>query len=45
MPDDAQLGEGIADTAAFDDFGNEIWIAAEHVCVFFKNRRTRPSLD
>jgi hypothetical protein len=45
VPDDAQLGERIADTAAFDDFSNELWIVAEDVSVFFKNRRTRPSLD
>jgi len=45
VPDDAQFSEGIADTATFDDFGNEIWIVAEHVSVFFKNRRTCPSLD
>ena len=45
VPDDAQLREGIADTAAFNDFGNEIWIVAEHACVFFKNRRTGPNLD
>jgi hypothetical protein len=45
VPDDAQLGERIADTAAFDDFSNEIWIVAEHIAVFLENRRTRPSLD
>lgn len=45
VPDDPQLGKGIADTAAFDDFSNKIWIVAEHVSVFFKNGRTRPSLD
>jgi len=45
VPDDAQLGERMADTAAFDDFSNELWIVAEDVSVFFKNRKTRPSLD
>ena len=45
VPDDAQLGERIADTAAFDNFSNEIWIVAEHICVFLENRGTRPSLD
>ena len=45
VPDNPQLGERIADTAAFDDFSNEIWIVAEHVAVFLKNRRTSPSLD
>ena len=45
VPDDAQFGEGIADTAAFDDFSNERWIVAEHISVFLENRRTRPSLD
>ena len=45
VPDDAQLGERIADAAAFDDLSNETWIVAEHVSVFFKNRRARPSLD
>jgi hypothetical protein len=45
VPDDAQFGEGIADTAAFDDFSNELWIVAEHISVFLENRRTRPSLD
>ena len=41
VPDDAQLGKRIADTAAFDDFSNEIRIVAEHVSVLFKYRRTR----
>ena len=45
VPDDAQFGERIADTAAFDDFSNELWIVAEHISVFLENRRTRPSLD
>jgi hypothetical protein len=45
VSDDAQLGKRIAHTAAFDDFGNEIWIVAEHVSVFLKNCRTSPSLD
>jgi hypothetical protein len=39
VPDDAQFGEGIADTAAFDDFSNELWIVAEHISVFLENRR------
>ena len=45
VPDDTQFDEGIADTAAFDDFSNELWIVAEHISVFLENRRTRPSLD
>jgi hypothetical protein len=45
MPDDAQRGKGIADTTAFDDFGNEIWILAEHISVLLEDRRTRPSFD
>ena len=45
VPDDAELGERIADTAAFDDFSNEIWIVAEDISVFLENRGTRPSLD
>jgi len=42
VPDDAQFGEGIADTAAFDDFSNERWIVAEHISVFLENCRNSP---
>ena len=45
VPDDAQFSERIADTAAFDDFSNELWIVAEHISVFLEHRRTRPNRD
>jgi len=45
VANDAEFGQRMADTAAFDKFSDEIWLVTQHVSVLLKDGGTGPCFD
>jgi hypothetical protein len=45
VTDDLQFGERMTEATAFENFGHEIWLITQHICIFLKNRGTGPNFN